>query len=56
MALEELAMMRAAHGSTVLYPADATSTVALVDQMATTGGISYLRTTRGRLPGPLPPW
>ena len=55
MALEDLAMMRAVHGSTVLYPADATSTVALVEQMATTGGISYLRTTRGAYPVLYPP-
>jgi transketolase len=51
MALEDLAMMRAVHGSTVLYPADGTSTAALVDAMADTPGISYLRTTRGSYPG-----
>jgi len=50
MALEDLAMMRAVHGSTVLYPSDATSTAALVDEMATIPGISYLRTTRGAYP------
>jgi transketolase len=50
MALEDLAMMRAVHGSTVLYPSDATSTVALVNEMAATAGISYLRTTRGAYP------
>ena len=50
MALEDLAMMRAVHGSTVLYPSDGTSTVALVDAMAATPGISYLRTTRGGYP------
>jgi transketolase len=50
MALEDLAMMRAVHGSTVLYPADATSTAALIDAMADTGGVSYLRTTRGAYP------
>ncbi|MGI5241726.1 transketolase [Dactylosporangium sp. CA-139066] len=50
MALEDLAMLRAVNGSTVLYPADATSTVALTDAMATTTGISYLRTTRGNYP------
>ncbi len=50
MALEDLAMMRAVHGSTVLYPSDGTSTVALVDAMAATPGISYLRTTRGSYP------
>ena len=31
-------------------PSDGTSTAALVDAMATTGGISYLRTTRGAYP------
>ncbi len=51
MALEDLAMMRAVHGSTVLYPSDGTSTVALVEAMANTPGISYLRTTRGGYPG-----
>jgi transketolase len=55
MALEDLAMMRAVHGSTVLYPSDGTSTVALVDAMAATSGISYLRTTRGGFPGLYPP-
>ncbi|HEY6494610.1 MAG TPA: transketolase [Trebonia sp.] len=51
MALEDLAMIRAVHGSTVLYPADGTSTVALVAAMADTPGISYMRTTRGSYPG-----
>jgi transketolase len=55
MALEDLAMMRAVHGSTVLYPSDGTSTVALVDAMAAMPGISYLRTTRGGYPGLYPP-
>jgi transketolase len=50
MALEDLAMMRAVHGSTVLYPSDGTSTVALVETMAQTPGISSLRTTRGGYP------
>jgi transketolase len=50
MGLEDIAMFRAVHGSTVLYPADATSTVALVSAMADTPGISYLRTTRGAYP------
>src|SRR5260370_42632902 len=54
MALEDLAMMRAVHGSTVLYPADGTSTAALVEAMAGTPGISYLRTTRGSYPGLYP--
>ncbi|MBV9874768.1 MAG: transketolase [Verrucomicrobia bacterium] len=50
MGLEDIAMLRAVHGSTVLYPSDATSTVALVDTMATRPGVSYLRTTRGAYP------
>jgi transketolase len=50
MGLEDLAMLRAVHGSTVLYPSDATSTAALVEAMAATPGISYLRTTRGAYP------
>jgi transketolase len=50
MALEDLAMMRAVQGSTVLYPSDATSTVALTRTMADQPGISYLRTTRGAYP------
>jgi transketolase len=54
MALEDLAMMRAVHGSTVLYPADGTSTAALAKGMATREGISYLRTTRGAYPGLYP--
>jgi transketolase len=50
MALEDLAMMRAVQGSTVLYPCDAPSTVALVAAMASTSGISYIRTSRGGFP------
>jgi transketolase len=50
MALEDLAMMRAVQGSSVFYPSDAVSTAALVDLMADTDGISYLRTTRGAYP------
>src|SRR5215831_4056100 len=50
MALEDLAMMRAVHGSTVLYPSDATSTAYLVAEMAGRGGVVYLRTTRGAYP------
>jgi transketolase len=50
MALEDLAMMRAVHGSTVLYPSDATSTAQLVKAMADQHGISYIRTTRGAYP------
>ena len=46
MGLEDLALLRAVHGSTVLYPCDGNQTVALVEQMAGLDGISYLRTTR----------
>jgi transketolase len=50
MALEDLAMLRAVHGSTVLYPSDATSAAALVAAMADLDGVSYIRTTRGAYP------
>jgi transketolase len=50
MALEDLAMMRAVHGSTVLYPCDANQTATLVAAMADSEGISYLRTTRAATP------
>jgi transketolase len=50
MALEDLAMMRAVHGSTVLYPSDATSATALVAAMADREGVCYMRTTRGAYP------
>src|SRR5665213_2110653 len=50
MALEDIAALRAVHGSVVLYPADATATVALVGEMANTDGVVYLRTTRGAYP------
>jgi transketolase len=50
MGLEDLAMMRAVPGSTVLYPSDATSTAGLMRVMADTSGITYLRTTRGGYP------
>src|SRR5207253_3866157 len=50
MGLEDLAMMRAVHGSTVLYPCDGNQTARLVAQMADRKGITYLRTTRERTP------
>ena len=50
MALEDIAMMRAVHGSTVLYPCDGNSTAALVAAMADLPGISYIRTTREKTP------
>jgi transketolase len=50
MALEDLAMMRAVDGSTVLYPCDGNQTAKLVGQMADLQGIAYIRTTREKTP------
>ncbi|CAN5677426.1 transketolase [soil metagenome] len=50
MALEDIAMMRAVHGSTVLHPCDANQTAKLVAAMADTSGISYMRTLRPGTP------
>ncbi len=50
MALEDIAMMRAVHGSVVLYPSDANQTAELVRQMADHEGIAYMRTTRAATP------
>lgn len=50
MALEDLAMMRALTGSTVLYPACANAAAALTREMADREGITYLRTTREKTP------
>jgi transketolase len=50
MALEDLAMMRAVGGSTVLYPCDGNQTAKLVAAIAGLEGISYLRTTRAATP------
>ncbi len=50
MALEDLASIRAIHGSTVLYPSDAVSAASLTVKMADLNGISYIRTTRGAYP------
>jgi len=55
MALEDIAMMRAVHGSTVLYPSDATSAAYLVQEMAGRSGVVYIRTTRGAYPVLYPP-
>ena len=46
MGLEDMAMMRALPGSTVLYPCDAVSTFKLVEQMVKHKGLDYLRTSR----------
>lgn len=50
MALEDLAMMRAVYGSTVLYPSDANQAARLVEEMADQSGIVYIRTTREKTP------
>ena len=50
MALEDLAALRAVHGSTVLHPCDANQTAKLVAAMADLEGISYLRTLRPATP------
>jgi len=55
MALEDLAMMRAVHGSTVLYPSDGNQTANLVTAMADREGIVYMRTTRANTPILYPP-
>jgi transketolase len=50
MALEDLASLRAVHGSTVLYPSDANQTAALVPLMTDRPGIVFMRTTREKTP------
>ena len=50
MALEDLAMMRAIVGSTVLYPSDAVTTEKLLEQMALAKGVYFLRTSRPKTP------
>ncbi|MEU9980942.1 transketolase [Streptomyces sp. NPDC050856] len=50
MGLEDLAMFRSVHGSTVLHPCDANQTAKLVAAMADLEGVRYLRTSRGDAP------
>jgi len=50
MALEDLAMMRAIEGSTVLYPSDAVSTEHAVRLAAEHKGIVYIRSSRPKTP------
>ncbi len=50
MALEDIAALRAVHGSAVLHPSDANQVPPLVAQMADRPGISYMRTLRGKTP------
>ena len=50
MGLEDIAMMRAIAGSTVLYASDAVCAEKLVEQMAAHKGICFLRTSRPKTP------
>lgn len=50
MALEDIAIFRAVHSSTVLYPSDAISADRLTETMAGRAGINYLRTSRPKFP------
>ena len=50
MALEDMAMFRAVHGSAVFYPSDAISAERLTETMARRAGINYLRTSRPKTP------
>ena len=50
MGLEDIAAIRAVHGSTVLYPSDANQTVRLMERMVDREGIVYMRTHRGGMP------
>ncbi|HKQ38294.1 MAG TPA: transketolase [Verrucomicrobiae bacterium] len=50
MGLEDIAMFRAVIGSTVLYPSDAVCAEKLVEQMAKTRGLMFLRTSRPKTP------
>lgn len=50
MGLEDLAMMRAVHGSTVFYPCDGVSTEKLAMLAGRTPGIVYIRTSRPPTP------
>jgi transketolase len=50
MGLEDIAALRAVHGSTVLHPCDANQTAKLVEAMAGAEGIVFLRTLRPNTP------
>ena len=50
MALEDIAMFRAVHGSAVFYPSDAVSTERLTEAMARRSGVNYIRTSRPKMP------
>jgi transketolase len=55
MALEDIASLRAIHGSTVVHPSDANQTAQLVGALADRDGISFIRTLRGKTPVRTPP-
>jgi len=46
MALEDLSMFRAIHGSTIFYPSDAVSTERALELAANTKGVCYIRTSQ----------
>jgi transketolase len=50
MALEDIAALRAVHGSTVLHPCDANQTARLVAKVADREGIVFIRTLRPATP------
>ena len=50
MGLEDLAALRAVHGSTVLCPCDANQAAWLTGALADLRGVSYLRTSHGAAP------
>jgi len=50
MGLEDIAIMRAIAGSTVLYPSDAVCAERLVEQMVEHRGLCFLRTSRPKTP------
>jgi len=50
MALEDIASIRAIHGSVVLHPSDANQTAKLVEAVADHDGIAFIRTLRGKTP------
>ncbi len=50
MGLEDIAMFRSILNSTILYPADAPSTVQLMQKLHDINGVGYIRTTRAALP------
>src|SRR4051812_594811 len=50
MALEDIASLRAIHGSVVVHPSDGNQTAKLVGALADHDGISFIRTLRAKTP------